>query len=143
MTKHKMTAENFAHVLNNNQQKKLKGAPFTIRGKKTGKDYTYLLKQNVYNGVNYIHVYIEYSYLEFSYLGYFRDGFLLKKGGVVVETESAKGIAWILKNILGKNIDAVDAQADIFHMGKCAKCGKPLTDATSIEIGVGPVCRSL
>jgi hypothetical protein len=27
-------------------------------------------------------------------------------------------------------------------MGSCAKCGRPLTDAKSIELGIGPKCRS-
>jgi len=41
----------------------------------------------------------------------------------------------------GGRMDVVENGVEIMHIGKCIKCGKPLTDATSIEIGLGPVCR--
>ena len=29
----------------------------------------------------------------------------------------------------------------IQHMGKCGRCGRPLTDPLSCELGIGPICR--
>ena len=29
----------------------------------------------------------------------------------------------------------------VHHEGKCAKCGRPLTDSESVKIGMGPTCR--
>ena len=31
---------------------------------------------------------------------------------------------------------------EIWHEGQCGMCRKPLTDPTSIELGLGPVCRA-
>ena len=31
----------------------------------------------------------------------------------------------------------------IQHIGKCCKCGRPLTDPESIKLGVGPICAKL
>lgn len=30
---------------------------------------------------------------------------------------------------------------EIFHDGKCGKCGRQLTDPVSVETGLGPYCR--
>lgn len=142
MPTHTFPASSFAQTFSNPEGKKLNGAPFTVRSKRTGKDYTFVVAQKPYNGHNYLHVSVETEYLDFQYLGYFRNGNILRKGGVPVESPSAVAIAWVLKQVFGGNVPALEANVDIFHMGSCAKCGKPLTDATSIEIGLGPVCRS-
>jgi len=34
-----------------------------------------------------------------------------------------------------------DPEMDIFHIGNCGYCGRPLTDPESIFIGLGPTCR--
>lgn len=34
-------------------------------------------------------------------------------------------------------IDAIEIQFE----GRCVKCNRPLTDPTSIELGIGPICR--
>lgn len=30
---------------------------------------------------------------------------------------------------------------EIWHEGRCGRCGRPLTDPDSIKSGIGPVCR--
>lgn len=140
-TQYAMPAQSLALAISNPENKQLKGAPFTVRSKRSGADFTYKFKQAVFNDQPYLHVYIEVEYLKFRYLGWYRDGNLVRKGATI-DTPAAKGIAWILSKLKAQAFDAVEAQADLFHMGSCAKCGKPLTDATSIEIGIGPICRS-
>ena len=142
MPTHTFPAANFAQTFSNPEGKKLNGAPFTIRSKKTGKDMTFVVAQKPFRGHNYLHVSVETQYLEFNYVGYFRDGKILRKGGVEVDTPSAKVMAWVFRQIFAGGIAALEENVEIFHMGKCAKCGKALTDATSIEIGLGPICRS-
>ena len=56
---------------------------------------------------------------------------------------TAKGIAWIISKIFKKELGAVAEQSEIMHLGKCLKCGRTLTDAKSIEMGLGSVCRSI
>jgi hypothetical protein len=75
-------------------------------------------------------------------LGYYKDGKIIKKGEVV-DTPSATAIGWVLRNIEKNRIDVVQNGVEIMHAGKCIKCGKTLTDAESIEIGLGPICRHI
>lgn len=34
-------------------------------------------------------------------------------------------------------------QVELYHVGKCGRCNRPLTDPTSIERGIGPDCYKL
>jgi len=69
-TKHPISAENLVHLINK-EGKKLSGAPFTIRSKKTGKDYTFKVSQAFFNNNNYLHLKVETQYLHFKYLGWY------------------------------------------------------------------------
>lgn len=137
----KVSAQNLVHIFNN-VEKNLSGAPFTIKSNKTGKDYTFKVKQSMYNGYPFMHVYVEQGYLKFKHLGFFSNRGTIIKKGVNVESPSALAIAWVLRNAKSKNFKALSEGIELFHMGNCMKCGKPLTDAHSIEIGFGPICAN-
>lgn len=132
-------SEAFKFILNS--EKNNNGAPFTVRSKETGKDFTFKISRNEWNGNRFTHVKVEVGYMEFKYLGHYRNGALNRKGQIIDST-SAKAISWILRNIEQENFEKVDELVEFFHLGKCVKCGKDLTDATSIEIGLGPICRA-
>lgn len=116
------------------------GAPFTAKSKATGKEYTFKVSSSSFKEKLYIHVYVETQYLDFKHLGTYRSG-KLWKAGKVVESPSAVAITWILNNSL-HNLPKVTQQVELLHIGKCLKCGRPLTDSSSIESGLGPVCRT-
>jgi hypothetical protein len=113
---------------------------FTAISKITGKDFTYKVKQSEFNGRTYTHVFVEQGYLEFKHIGTYFNGKVFKKRNVV-DTPTAKGIAWILSNVLKGEFSAVNKNVELLHLGKCLKCNRTLTDAESISIGLGPVCR--
>jgi len=117
-----------------------KGAEFTAKSLRTNKDYTFQISRNEFQGKWYTHLYVENGYLNFQHLGTYLNGKVFKKRQVV-ETPSAIAIAWILAKVEEGKADLVDANVQITHLGKCLRCGKTLTDAKSIEIGLGPVCR--
>lgn len=142
MSKSIMPAESLIQAFSNPEGKKLNGAPFTVKSLKTQKDYTFYVAQKPFNGHNYLHVSVETQYMDFQYLGYYRDGHILRKGGVVVESPSAAAISWLLRQVLSKKVEVLRENVNVYHMGSCAKCGRPLTDAKSIELGIGPKCRS-
>jgi hypothetical protein len=50
-------------------------------------------------------------------------------------------LKWLQAFLAGKASDASVAQAEFWHEGQCAACGRQLTDPVSIESGFGPVCR--
>jgi hypothetical protein len=120
--------------------KESNGAPITVRSKVSGKDYTFKLARKFFKENEYLHIKVETQYLDFKYLGHYKNGNILKKGELV-NTPSALAISWVLRNIERNNIEAVNNGVEIMHTGKCIKCGKALTDAHSIEMGLGPICR--
>ncbi len=139
--RYEMPVSSLQAMLTNNESKNLKGAPFTVKSLKTGKDYTFKVKNTPYNGVNYVHVMVETEYMNFKYLGYFRNGDLVRKGGVVVDSPSALAAAWLLRQVSANKLQQLQESVKVYHIGNCCKCGKALTDAQSIEAGIGPKCR--
>lgn len=117
---------------------KASGGSLTIKSLRTGKDYTYRITRHVYNKKNYTTVYIEYGYMRWGRLGnYFKGSIWLQ--GKKDSTDSAKGIAFLLSK--AEAGEDVSQYAILYHQGACFKCGRPLTDALSIETGLGPICR--
>jgi hypothetical protein len=121
-------------------EKQSNGAPITIKSKVSGKDYTFKLANKLFNEHRYLHVRVETGYLDFTHIGYYRNGAIIKKGKEIT-TPSAVAISWVLRNLERDRMDILDSQIEVMHAGKCIKCGKTLTDAESIEIGLGPICR--
>jgi hypothetical protein len=55
------------------------------------------------------------------------------------DSPSVKGFKWFSRNLFGPG--AKLGQVEFWHEGTCGKCGRALTDPTSLECGIGPVCR--
>jgi len=121
------------------RESNVKGGVFTIKSVATGKEYTYKVSRNEYRGVWYTHVRVEQEYLKFRYLGTYRNGQIVHKGAVV-NTPSAVAIAYVLQKAEGGAIAFLDERMEVRHAGKCISCGRTLTDAESIDKGLGPVC---
>lgn len=137
---HKVPVKSLEVVLNT--EKNNVGGNFTIRSKRTKKDFTYKIKRSFFKENWITHIYIESQYLDFKHLGTYRNGGVFKNGASIT-SDTAKGIAWVLKNVESGNFDMIEEQADIFHTKSCLRCGRELTDASSIELGLGPVCRKI
>ncbi|MGI9570242.1 MAG: DUF6011 domain-containing protein [Desulfobulbia bacterium] len=104
-------------------------AIFTIRSKKTGKHYTYkILEGRVRHFASVRHG------DDFLDIGSFKKGdtqsWYWPNGS---PSPSAKALTWFLRN-------PDSDQIEFFHMGKCAMCGRALTNPESIESGFGPIC---
>jgi len=56
---------------------------------------------------------------------------------------SLKSVAifWYLKQLIDKI--PIPPQVHLYHLGRCGKCGRPLTDPASMERGIGPYCAGL
>lgn len=139
-TQHKISSTALESVLM--APKNNTGASFTIRSKNTGKDFTYKIKRAVFGGKWYTYIFVEKSYLHFDYLGtYFQGQIWLKKQPI--KTPAAIAIGWVLGKVDEKRFMYLDTKIDVFHLGSCLRCGATLTDATSIEHGLGPICRKI
>ena len=120
------------------REKKTNGV-FTVKSKKTGKDFTYKVSRSEFKGKWYTHIKVESMYMNFKYLGSYFNGKLTKKGELV-DTPSATAISYVLQKIEEGKSELLDTQIELMHMGKCIACSRPLTDSESIERGIGPVC---
>lgn len=138
--KNVIKAESLNFVIN--AEKNNKGADFTIKSLVTGKDYTYAISRSRFNGKWYTHVKVEQEYQRYVRLGSYFKGKIYNKGAVV-ETPSAVAIAWVLAKVEEGKFDLLNEKVEVMHTGCCLRCGKTLTDATSIEVGLGPICRGL
>ena len=114
---------------------------FTLKSIKTGKDFTYKIKRSKYNNTWYTHIYVEQDYLKFKRLGtYFKGNIYHKKEKI--SSISATAIAFVLDKVEHKEFDFLDKNMELMHAGNCLCCGRILTDANSISIGLGPTCSS-
>ncbi len=123
-------------------EKNNKGADFTIKSVATGKDYTYAISRSQFKGKWYTHIKVETGYQQWTRLGSYFGGKVFNKGQVV-STPSAVAISWVLAKVEEGKFDLLDEKVNVMHTGCCLRCGRPLTDANSIEIGLGPICKSL
>ena len=122
-------------------EKNNNGANFTLKSIKTGKDFTYKISRKSYKGNWYTHISVEKNYLEFDYLGSYFKGKIFKKGSVN-NSDSSNAIAFVLGAVEAGRFDFLDSTMELMHTGNCLTCGKELTDASSIERGLGPICAS-
>lgn len=138
LAKHKVNPRVLTEVINSERTNR--GGYLTFRSNKTLKDYTYKIARSNYKGNWMTHIWVETGYLKFTHIGTYRDG-AITKHKAKVETPTALGMTWLLSRVQEGAWEKIETQATLFHLGKCLKCGKTLTDAESIEIGLGPICN--
>lgn len=129
-------AENLSAIFGAKQNN---GGSFTVKSKKTGKDLTFKIANKSWKGNTYTHVSVEVGYLEFQYLGIYFNGKIFHKKQLV-KTQSADVIAWLIMHVQNGNFDKLNNSVEVMHLGNCIRCGKTLTDAQSIERGLGSEC---
>ena len=140
MTKHEISASTILELLQTETTGK--GGMFTVKSIKTDKEYTYKINRSFFKNKWYSHIYVETNYMEFLHLGIYSKKQIIKKKQVN-DSPSAIAIAYILSCLESGFIDYINARTKFYHLGKCVKCGHTLTDSQSIELGLGPYCRSV
>lgn len=119
-------------------EKNNSGAEFTLTSKASGKEFTYRISRSEFKGRFYTHIKVEKGYRVFVRLGSYYGGNITLKG-FRVETPSAKAIAYILHKV-EQGAKGLDEVVELRHVGNCLRCGRELSDSTSIDRGLGPVC---
>lgn len=79
----------------------------------------------------------DYRYLGFAFRSPRGYGFKLNKNGWA--TEAGAAFSWLLSQLSGSQ-EWFAEQCEVWHEGRCGKCGRTLTTPESIERGIGPVC---
>lgn len=59
-----------------------------------------------------------------------------KKSPSVINMRNVKALQWVIKHA-----EKLPKEVGVYHHGKCSVCGRKLTDARSLECGIGPSCR--
>lgn len=78
---------------------------------------------------------------EYKYQGYFcvKDK-VVRKGKKLEDNEvdiaALKALAWVISHA-----ERLPNLVHIYHNGRCSRCGRKLTDAESLRVGLGPSCR--
>lgn len=113
-------------------------AIFTIRSKKTGNHFTYRLFKRS-DKLFFLSVMMSPdNTARFQYLGNFKPEqnylYIGLKSTIPVLSKQWLAIKYLFDNPETNLIE-------IFHEGRCLKCGKRLTTPRSIEIGLGPKCE--
>ena len=125
-------------------------ATFTLVSQKTGTRYTYRVRQPKGDNSGKIRFVslltgpdneADYTYLGIVRLGIDNAVFsLTAKSKLPISAPPVAAFQWTLKKlILGQE----PPNLEIYHAGKCGRCGRTLTVPESIESGYGPECIQL
>jgi Family of unknown function (DUF6011) len=114
-------------------------ATFTARSVKTGVRFTFRVRQpkptsphfvSLMNGPDNTSSY-EFLGTIFNEANYSHG----RRSRITTDAPSAMAFSWIWTHL-----DQLDGKVEIFHAGKCCRCGRKLTTPESIEAGIGPEC---
>lgn len=119
-------------------------ATFTIRSRATGTRFTYkVTKAKDSADVWFVSLLRGPSNTDdYCYMGIIRmaSGFhFTKKSTVKPEAPSAKAFVWFWRNLAG---GVLPDSVELWHEGRCGRCGRKLTVPSSIESGIGPECAA-
>lgn len=77
-----------------------------------------------------------YEYLGCVYESrHYRHG---RKSRIGVDAKSEKAFAWVWSKLTAGHMPTT---LEVFHEGRCGRCGRRLTTPKSIETGLGPECE--
>jgi hypothetical protein len=63
-----------------------------------------------------------------------------RKAKIGPDAPSTKAFAWVFDRLVKGQLPE---QVEIWHEGRCGRCGRPLTTPESIASGIGPVCADM
>ena len=119
-------------------------ATFTVKSNRTGNRLTFRVRQPRADSPHFVSVMTgPDNELSYSFVGsLFRDGSYRHGKRSKIEETAKPAIAakWIVERV-SRGEDLPDCE--VWHAGKCGRCGRKLTVPESIETGIGPDCAKL
>lgn len=127
-------------------------AYFTLRSKKTGTRYTFRVNkpkdddnQKTYRPANLVERYFvallsgPQNTDDYTYLGMIQDNVfrLTKASRMNMDSTPVKAFSWAFARLVQRELPE---QLEIWHDGRCGRCGRKLTVPESVERGIGPEC---
>jgi hypothetical protein len=119
-------------------------AIFTVVSKKTGTRFTYRVRIKENQGrppIWFVSVLTgSDNTSDYTYIGQivfngkvFAHGF---KSTISYDAPSVKAFEWVWK------VEGNHEALEVWHVGKCGKCSRPLTTPESVKSGIGPICAT-
>jgi hypothetical protein len=115
-------------------------ARFTLRSKATGTRFTFKVRQPSPTKPHFVSLLNgssnedDYQFLGTIFSTGYRRG---QRSSITDEAPSAKAFDWFWKRVLGGKLSD---QLEVWHEGRCCRCGRTLTVPESIASGIGPEC---
>ena len=123
-------------------------AVFTLESGKTGKRFTYRVRQAIENEQPQDMFFVAVltgadNNTDYKYIGYIRRSVFWagrktpKPGDINTDAPSVKAFDWTWRQIVRGELPE---QLHVYHEGRCGRCSRRLTVPESITSGFGPEC---
>ncbi len=121
-------------------------ATVTIVNPTTGNRFTYKLRQKTNDDGSVTPHFVSVlngsdNESDYTYIGFIRDGVTFIYGGAKAragrDAPSVRAFEWFWRHV------GDPTPAEVWHEGRCGKCGRKLTVPESIERGLGPTCAQV
>jgi len=109
----------------------------TFLNTKTDNRFTFKVNKAKYSNIYFVNVLTSpdiYTYLGTISNGLYKHG---NKSKISKEAQSTKVFEYVLNKLKLLNLPDF---IEVWHEGKCGKCGRTLTVPNSIKTGIGPEC---
>lgn len=119
-------------------------ATLTLVSKETGNRFTFKIRKRDETTPHFVKLLCGAdNESDYQFLGTIFDGREYRHGmrsRIGAEAPSAKAFAWFWKQV---ERGQLSEKLEVWHEGRCGKCGRKLTVPSSIESGIGPVCEGV
>ncbi len=109
----------------------------TFLNTKTDKRFTFKVVKHKKDDIFFVNVLTSPDI--YTFIGTVRSYFYKHsmKSNIPSESQSVKVFSYIINKLKSKNLPDF---IEIYHDGRCGKCGRQLTVPSSVETGFGPEC---
>lgn len=110
---------------------------FTFLNTKTGNNFRYKISISDDGKLFFVSALIDEKY---SYLGTINKNLKYTHGvksKISKDQQTSKVFLWVIERIFNNTLPDY---IEVWHEGKCGKCGRKLTTPKSIDNGIGPEC---
>lgn len=117
-------------------------ATVTLKSLATGKHFTFKVERSKNNkGFRVALLRGPDNETAYTFLGLMsNDGHVEIRNTKMTNAPSARGFVWTMKHLIENQ--GIPEKLEIWHEGRCGRCGRKLTHPESLESGLGPICEA-
>lgn len=113
---------------------------FTFLNPATGNRFTYKVVKHKTDDIYFVHVLTSPEI--YTFIGTYKNfGFRYsQKSNLSVNAQSVVVFDYVINRL---SEDTLNSSVEIFHDGRCGRCGRQLTTPDSVQNGFGPECMKM